>query len=222
MSSRLNSAVAPPPVATGSLLILPDSRPLGPSLPTRPARWPGRGVIDPGRLRQPGPISERAKPRRRSWLGNFESAILIVFRLPPPAGGGNHSTKLLGRCQLNKLAATILFPRDFIMRNRHGFVLAEADGVEAGRVDAEPDQFLAQSQGAPFAEGAIVFLGAAFVAVAADLDGDRGVALQLPGHGLDIGQLAGFKNRTVVFEMDGVGVEEFVVLLPTGVAAASV
>ena len=68
-------------------------------------------------------------------------------------------------------------PGGFVVARVHRPVFAVADGVHTARVDAQADEFLAHGQRAALAQGAVVFLGAALVAVAFDADGRRRVGL---------------------------------------------
>ena len=93
-------------------------------------------------------------------------------------------------------------------------VFAVADGINPGRVDAQADEFLAHRQRAALAEGTVVFLGAALVAVAFDPHRLGRVGLQIIRHRRHLGLLGGLNDRAVEVEIDGVGFESLRVLDP--------
>jgi hypothetical protein len=70
--------------------------------------------------------------------------------------------------QQHKVVAAVFRPRGFVVAGVHRLVLAVADGADARRVNAILGQRLARGQRAAFAERAVVFLRAAFVAIALD------------------------------------------------------
>jgi hypothetical protein len=86
----------------------------------------------------------------------------------------------------------------------NGLVLAVADGADAHRVNAQFGQRLAQRQRAAFAERAVVFLRAAFVAIAFDEQLRARVRAQRGGNGLKIRLLAVSYGGAVVGKMNRV------------------
>src|SRR6185503_20283629 len=83
-----------------------------------------------------------------------------------------HGVLFSRRREHHEIIAAILFPRALIVSIGEWLVFTVAESVHAARLDAEADEFLAAGQRAAFAERAIVFLGAALVAIAFDADGD--------------------------------------------------
>jgi len=66
----------------------------------------------------------------------------------------------------DELVATVLFPGRLVVTGIGRAGSAVSDGFDALGIDAQVGQILARSQRAPLAQGKIVFLGSAFVAVA--------------------------------------------------------
>ena len=93
------------------------------------------------------------------------------------------------------------------MARVHRLVLSVADRPNSPGINAQPGQRLAQSQRAAFAEGAVVFPGAALVAVALDEQSGSGIGVERPGHRGHIRLLALLNHGAVKFEMHGVGSE---------------
>src|SRR5690348_17757033 len=73
-------------------------------------------------------------------------------------------------------------PGAFVVGGIHRLVFAVADGANAVRADASLGQRFAGGQRAAFAERAIVFLRAAFVAIAFDEQLVTGIGAQSRGH----------------------------------------
>src|ERR1035437_479348 len=72
------------------------------------------------------------------------------------------------RMEQDEIATAVFRPGGFVVAGVGGFVLAVADGADARRVNARLGQRFAEGERAAFAERAIVFFRAAFVAVAFD------------------------------------------------------
>src|ERR1035437_8553448 len=72
------------------------------------------------------------------------------------------------RMEQDKITATVFRPSGFAVAGVGGFVLAVTDGADARRGHARPGQGFAERERAAFAERAVVFFRAAFVAVAFD------------------------------------------------------
>src|ERR1017187_4688921 len=72
------------------------------------------------------------------------------------------------RMEQDEIAATVFRPGGFVVAGVGGLVFAVADGADARRVNARLRERLAEGERAAFAERAIVFFRAAFVAVAFD------------------------------------------------------
>src|SRR5260370_207141 len=101
------------------------------------------------------------------------------------------------------MAAAVLLPASLVVLRTEGLLLAEADGADAVRRDAERNDVLLDGVGAAIAEAQVVFGGAALVAVAFDGHCDGGVALQevrgLGERGAGVGTNVGL----VVIEIGG-------------------
>ena len=104
------------------------------------------------------------------------------------------------RVEQDKDAPTVLRPGGFIMGGIHRLVLAEADRGQTARVNPKPLQLRQRSLRPSFAEGAVVFRCAAFVAIAFD-DQLLAVAFQRFRHCRNLRHLAGFDLRAVVIEV---------------------
>src|SRR5579864_2647209 len=72
----------------------------------------------------------------------------------------------------------VLRPGLLVVARHRRPLLAIADGLDAGGIDAERDQSLLRRIGAALAEAQIVLARAALVAIAGDRDADAGVGLQ--------------------------------------------
>src|SRR6266566_1277045 len=86
---------------------------------------------------------------------------------------------LFWRGQKDEIPAAILPPGSLVVARIHWFVLAVADGIHTGGIDAKPDQFFPESQGAALTQRAVVFFGAALVAIAFDTDSIGRAAFQI-------------------------------------------
>ena len=95
--------------------------------------------------------------------------------------------------------------RRFRVTGIHGFVAAKAGGVYAIGINAEADKLVANGAGATHTERAIVFVGAAFVAMAFHEYCDRGIPFKIVRNGCDFGFVFGLDDSAVVIEVDGVG-----------------
>ena len=78
----------------------------------------------------------------------------------------------------DEMAAAILLPAALVVLHAEGLLLAETDGVELARGDAEGNKILLHGGGAAVAETEIVFGRAAFVAVALDGRFNRGMRFE--------------------------------------------
>src|SRR6266702_4288217 len=70
----------------------------------------------------------------------------------------------------DEMASAVLLPAGFVGFGAEGLFLAVTDGVEVGGRNAEIDEVLFDGVGAAIAEGEVVFGGAAFIAMAFDID----------------------------------------------------
>jgi len=105
----------------------------------------------------------------------------------------------------HELSAAVLRPGGLIAAGNSGVFLAVADGHNAVAGDADLGKVLADSLGAAFAEGQVVFLGAALVAVAGDLDDHVRHFVDALGVGLKDAKLVTMmdRQRTVRNSLNG-------------------
>ena len=87
------------------------------------------------------------------------------------------------------------------MASVHRLVLAVADGPNSRGIDPDLGQRLAQGQRAAFAERAVVFPGAALVAVAFNEQFGIGIGLQRPGDTGNVRLFSVQNHRAVKIEM---------------------
>jgi len=118
----------------------------------------------------------------------------------------------------HEIIAAILFPRAFVVAIGKWLVFAVAQSIHATRFNPKADEFLAAGQRAAFAERAIVFLRAAFVAIAFDANRDFGVALHVFSHGGELRFITSGNCGTVVGKVDGVFLQNLRMRRPVGVA----
>src|SRR5438093_6336044 len=113
----------------------------------------------------------------------------------------------------NEFAAAVLGPRGFAVARIGRAVFAKADGVNTVAIDSEVDQILANGQRAALSKGEVVLLGAALVAVSFDQDAHVGIALEIPGDGLDFAGFARLDRRAVKVKINRVGSQGAAVLI---------
>src|SRR5512133_2642374 len=102
-----------------------------------------------------------------------------------------------------ELAAAVLAPAGFLGFGAEGLLLAIADGGEAGLVDAQGLQVGQGGGGTAVAEGQVVLVGAALIAVAFDLELGGGEGLHEVGDALEEGPVGFLDVGLVVVEVDG-------------------
>src|SRR3569833_983632 len=121
------------------------------------------------------------------------------------------------RREHHEIIAAILFPRAFIVSISKWLVFTVTESIHAIRSESGADEFLAASQGAAFTERTVIFLRAAFVAIA--FHAHRGVrmALQVFSHGSDFGFIRTRNRRAVVEKVNRVFLQRIAVLNPVGV-----
>ena len=108
----------------------------------------------------------------------------------------------------------------FGMAGIDGSVAAKADGIDAAGFNAGFNEFFANGLRAAFAEGAIVFVGAAFITMAFHFHRIRSIGFEIIGNGGDFGMLGWLYDRAIVFEMNGVGFEGLAIFRPAGMTVA--
>src|SRR5674476_1411708 len=101
------------------------------------------------------------------------------------------------RMEQDEIAATVFRPSGFVVAGVGGLVLAVADGADARRVNARLGQGFAERERAAFAERAVVFFRAAFVAIAFDEQLVAGTRCERRGDGGNIRLLAFFPRRAI-------------------------
>src|SRR5437867_4192803 len=96
-----------------------------------------------------------------------------------------------GRFDDDELAAAILGPGSFVMAGINWPVFTVGSGVDEIRIDSDANQRFANGHGATLAEGTVVFLRAALIAMAFNPQGLAGQPLDAAGNLLDFGHFAG-------------------------------
>src|ERR1051325_5248634 len=102
-----------------------------------------------------------------------------------------------------EFGAAIFCPGGLIVARINRPVLAITDGLDAGRIDVQAAESFAHCQGAPFAQGAIVFSGATLVAMTFNEQLGTGAAFAIFGHRLDLRLLERIDRGAVVRKMHG-------------------